>query len=446
MSAPSGTVTFMFTDIEVSTRLWQADEAAMRSALYRHDEFLRRAIADHDGSVFSTMGDGMAGAFSSASAAVSASLTAQQLFEAETWPTATPIKVRMGIHTGEADARNGDYFGTTVNRTARLMAIGHVGQVLCSSATAEILGDSVALVDLGEHRLRDLDRPMHVFEVTEGTFPALRSLDSFMENLPLQVSSFVGRERELARGIKALGSSRLVTLTGVGGVGKTRLALQLAAEVLPRFRDGAWLVELAPVREPECVADAVASLFRLSGRTEQSIDEALVDFLRAKQMLLILDNCERLLDAVAGLVERVERSCGGLVVLATSRERLALDGERVMGLNGRAARRNHQAITTGQAKSGRIIAAAAGIMILVFGSFILGNQQTLKEFGLGLAASVLIDAVVIRGLPVPATMHLIGPANWAMPAWLDRLLPNLSVEVNDEPETATEAKHPVGVA
>src|SRR5271169_1263150 len=188
MAGPSDIVTFLFTDIEGSTRLWQADEAAMRFALSRHDELLRKAIADHDGTVFSTTGDGMAAAFSSASAAVAAALEAQAGLAAETWPTATPITARMGIHTGEADVRDGDYFGTAVNRTARLMAIGHGGQVLCSSATAEILGDGAGLVDLGEHRLRDLDRPMHVFQVGENLFPPVSSLDSFLGNLPLQVS------------------------------------------------------------------------------------------------------------------------------------------------------------------------------------------------------------------------------------------------------------------
>jgi predicted ATPase/class 3 adenylate cyclase len=332
VSAPSGTVTFLITDIEGSTRLWQADESAMRAALSRHDELLRKAVADHDGVVFSSMGDGMAAAFWSASAALAAAVTAQRLLGAETWAIAAPIRVRMGIHTGEAVARDGDYFGTAVNRTARLMAIGHGGQLLCSSVTAEIVGDGVVLVDLGEYRLRDLERPMHVFQIGEGNFPALRSLDSFLGNLPLQVSSFVGRERELVRGIEALGASRVVTFTGVGGVGKTRLGLQVAAEVLPRFRDGAWLVELAPVRDPDQVAGAVAAVFGVSARAGQNIEDALVEFLRTKQMLLVVDNCEHLLEAVADLVDRIEHSCPRVVVLATSREGLALDGEQILAL------------------------------------------------------------------------------------------------------------------
>jgi class 3 adenylate cyclase len=215
VSVPSGTVTFLFTDIEGSTRLWQADETAMRAALSRHDGILRKTVADHDGVVFSSMGDGIAAAFASASSALNAAVGAQRLMDAEVWPTTSPIRVRMGLHTGEAEARDGDYFGTTVNRAARLMDIGHGGQVLCSSATAEILGDSLTLVDLGEYRLRDLDWPMHVFQVGEGTFAPLRSMESFLGNLPLQVSSFVGREREVVRGVEALGASRVVTLTGV---------------------------------------------------------------------------------------------------------------------------------------------------------------------------------------------------------------------------------------
>jgi predicted ATPase/class 3 adenylate cyclase len=332
VSAPSGTVTLLFTDVEGSTRLWQTDESAMRVALSRHDELLRRTVTEHDGVVFSTMGDGIAAAFRSASGAVAAAVEAQRLLGAEPWPTATPVRVRMGLHTGEAELRDGDYLGTAVNRAARLMAIGHGGQVLVSSVTAAVLGEGLELVDLGEHRLRDLDRPMHVFQLGVGSFPPLGSLESFLGNLPLQVSSFIGRQREIEAGSEALASSRVVTLTGVGGVGKTRLALQVAAEVLPRFRDGAWLVELAPVREPAEVADAVAAVFGVGARAAQSAPEALVGFLRAKQMVLVLDNCEHVIDAAADLVERIERSCAGVVVLATSRAALGVDGEQILAV------------------------------------------------------------------------------------------------------------------
>jgi class 3 adenylate cyclase len=168
VGAPTGTVTFLFTDIEGSTRLWQQDEAAMRAALSRHDELLRSALAEHGGAVFSSMGDGIAAAFAAASTAVRAALAAQRRLEAEVWPTATPIRVRMGLHTGEAEERDGDYLGTAVNRAARLMAVAHGGQVVCSAVTAGLVDTDVALIDLGEHRLRDLDRPMRVFQVGAG--------------------------------------------------------------------------------------------------------------------------------------------------------------------------------------------------------------------------------------------------------------------------------------
>ena len=194
MSAPSGTVTFLFTDVEGSTRRWQEDEEGMRAALARHDKIVRSAIEDAGGVVFSTMGDGMAAAFANASGALNAALDAQDALVGL-------LPVRMGLHTGEAELRDGDYFGTAVNRCARLMAVAHGGQVVCSEVTAELVRDAqpTALVDLGEHRLRDLDRPLRVFQVGEGRFPALRSLDAFPGNLPLQLSSFVGRERDLAR-------------------------------------------------------------------------------------------------------------------------------------------------------------------------------------------------------------------------------------------------------
>ncbi len=331
MEGPSGTVTFLFTDIEGSTRLWQADETLMRTALSRHDELLRKSVADHDGTVFSTMGDGIAAAFGSALAAVSAAVDAQGLLAAEVWSTVTPIRVRMGLHTGEAELRDGDYFGTAVNRVARLMAIGHGGQILCSSATAELaVSPEVTLTDLGEQRLRDLDRPTRVFQVGEGSFPPLRSLDSFPGNLPLQMSTFVGRQEEIERISTSLTDSRVVTLIGVGGVGKTRLALQGAAEVLPRFKDGVWLCELASVRDPDRVVDAIGSVFKVTARPGWRLEDSLVAYLRDQELLLVLDNCEHLLRAVARLVVAIVAGSAGIRVLATSREGLNIQGEQIL--------------------------------------------------------------------------------------------------------------------
>jgi predicted ATPase len=271
---------------------------------------------------------------------VSAALAAQRGLAAQDWPEGMSLRVRMGLHTGEADERGGDYFGPEVNRAARLMAVAHGGQIVCSPATAALVGGhlpaGVSLTDMGVHRLRDLSEPLRVFQVVgdglPSRFPPLLSMDAFPGNLPLQVSSFIGREVDLARVAKALGEARVVTLTGVGGVGKTRLALRAAAEVLLRFREGAWLVELQAVRDSEAMPAAVAAAFSLTQRAGMNTTESLIEFLRSKQLLLVLDNCEHLLDPVADLVERLERACPGVVVLATSREGLALEGERMVAV------------------------------------------------------------------------------------------------------------------
>jgi predicted ATPase len=322
-------VTFLFTDIEGSTQLWETAPDAMRAALARHDEVVRGAIEGHSGHVFSTGGDGFAAAFARAGDALAAAGDAQAGLGAETWPGGAPIRVRMGLHTGEVDERGGDYFGPALNRAARLTSLGHGGQVLCSSATAELL-EAADLIDMGEHRLRDLSAPQRVFQVGHGAFPALRSLDAFPSNLPAQPGAFVGRDEELAEVIGAVEMSRVVTLTGVGGVGKTRLALQAAAELLPRFRDGAWLVELAPVIEPEALVEVVARALDVAERQGQPLAASVTDFLRAKRLLVLLDNCEHILDAVAAFVGGVVAACPEVTVLATSREGLRARGERVV--------------------------------------------------------------------------------------------------------------------
>jgi predicted ATPase/class 3 adenylate cyclase len=335
---PSGTVTFLFTDLEVSTRLWDQEPQGMRAALARHDVIVRDAIAGNGGHVVKGRGDGVHAVFATADAALCAAVEGQRAITGERWPVSEPLRVRMGLHTGVAELRDGDYFGSSVNRAARLMGVAHGGQIVVSEATADLtrddLGDGVELVDLGEHRLRDLSRPERVFQVNapglESTFAPLRALDAFPGNLPLQVSSFIGRDRELVRVAKALEDARVVTLTGVGGVGKTRLAVQVAAELLPRFREGAWLVELAAVRDPDDVVGACAAVFGVTARVGQTLEQTLVEFLRTKQLLLIVDNCEHLLAAVAELVQTVERSCAGVTVLATSREGLGVEGERML--------------------------------------------------------------------------------------------------------------------
>ena len=338
---PSGTVTFLLTDLEGSTRLWEQDPDAMKAAMVRHDELLEKAIAANNGHVFNRMGDGMAAAFSTASDAVSAAAAIQRALAEEPWGTVSPLRARIGLHTDKAVAvESGGYASQPINRCSRLMTAAHGGQAIISGATEALvrdeLPDGMGLIDLGEHRLRDLGRPIRVFQLTRDSqhedFPPLRSLDSFPGNLPAQVSSFIGRQADVSRVAAALANSRVVTITGVGGVGKTRLAIQVAAELLPRYREGAWLVELASVRDPEGVVDVVAEAFHLSQRSGQSLEDSLIDQLSHKQLLLVLDNCEHLLASVARLVARIERKCPGVAVLATSREGIAIDGEQVLAL------------------------------------------------------------------------------------------------------------------
>jgi predicted ATPase/class 3 adenylate cyclase len=337
---PSGTVTFLFTDLEGSTRLWEAHPHEMQEALGRHDRILCDAVESHGGRVVKTTGDGLHAVFVAARDAVEAALAAQRSLVAEDWMSTGPLRVRMGVHTGEARARGGDYPGRAVNRAARLMSAAHGGQIVVSGATAELvwdaLPDGVELLDLGEHRLQDVARLEHVFQlVGDGlprAFPALRSVDVLPGNLPLPTTSFIGREAELEATVDAVAEGRLVTLTGVGGVGKTRLALEAAARALPRFRDGAWLCELAVVNDGEGVVQVIAGALGVNAPGDAAVESAIVDFLARRELLLVLDNCEHLLDAVGCVVEVMLRACAGLRVLATSREGLALGGERVLAL------------------------------------------------------------------------------------------------------------------
>jgi class 3 adenylate cyclase len=259
VGVPSWTVTFLFTDIEGSTRLWEGAPEAMRTALARHDEILRSVIERHGGYVFSTGGDGLAAAFGRAEAAASAALEAQGALAGEAWPDGVAVRVRMGLHTGESVERDRDFFGPEVNRTARLMATASGGQVVCSEVTAALIRTQLPLVDLGEHRLRDLSAPQRVYQIGAGSFPVLKGLRGEAGNLPVVADEFVGRADELAELVALLSEVRLVTLVGVGGVGKTRLALHAAAEFAARFAGGTWLVELGSVSTADLVAPAVAA-------------------------------------------------------------------------------------------------------------------------------------------------------------------------------------------
>jgi predicted ATPase/class 3 adenylate cyclase len=337
---PTGTVTLLFTDVEGSTRLWETEPGQMALALRRHDELLRAAIGEAGGYVFKTVGDSFCAAFATPQAALEAVLAAQHAIGAETWPTHRPIRVRMGLHTGVCEERDNDYFGPVVNRAARLEAVAHGGQVLISGATAELLSESlpegVTLRDLGLHRLKDLGRPEHVYQLEAGFlqpgFPPLESLDNpeLPNNLPGQLSAFVGREPELSQVRTLVAASRLVTLTGAGGCGKTRLALQVAAELLGTARDGVWFVGLAHLTEGEAIPEAVAAVLGLADRRGQRpLPESLVDALREQDTLILLDNCEHVIDAAAKFCGQLVGECPRLRILATSREPLGIDGEQV---------------------------------------------------------------------------------------------------------------------
>ena len=292
---PTGTVTFLFTDLEGSTRLWEEHPDAMQSALARHDEILRDAISAHNGSIVKTTGDGAHAAFADATSAVRAARDAQRALTGESWGATGPLRVRMGIHTGSAELRAGDYYGTALNRAARLMSAANGGQVVISLTAEELLRDDMpegcTLLDLGEHRLRDLARAERVFQLCADGLDLdvlpLRSLDGYAGNLPVQLTSFLGREHELAATAKGLRASRLVTLTGVGGVGKTRLALQVAAEMLPELPDGAWFCELATATDDEALVQVVAATLGVPPRPGTSLGGSILDFLRAKRALLL---------------------------------------------------------------------------------------------------------------------------------------------------------------
>jgi predicted ATPase len=318
---PTGTVTFLVTDIEQSTRRWEEQPDAMRIALARHDSTLKQAIERNGGWLFKHTGDGVLAAFAVAQSAIDAAIAAQRELD---------LPVRMGICTGQAEARNDDYYGPPLNRAARIMAAGHGGQVLVAEATAAIIG-AADMTDLGEHRLRDLSQPVRLYQVrAEGlkeTFPALKSLNAATGNLPAQVTSFFGREKDIADVVGILKTARLVTLTGVGGVGKTRLALQIAGEVSTNYPDGTWLAEMAAVREPSAIAHALAAVLNVAQIPGNSIEESLIKALAGRRLLVVLDNCEHLIEACASLARRMLTQCPQVRILATSREALMVEGE-----------------------------------------------------------------------------------------------------------------------
>ena len=337
-------MTFLFSDLEGSTRLWEDFPDAMQEALALHDSLLRDAILQHGGQIVKTTGDGVHAVFSSAHEALAGAAAAQRALAAESWGATGPLRVRIGVHTGDAELRDGDYYGPAVNRAARLMAVAQGGQILVSLATEELARDALdgdlGFVDLGEHHLRDLARPERVFRLTG---PGLR--DEFAPtglaryapgNLPPQVTSFVGRDQAVVDIAAALRDVPLLTITGTGGVGKTRLALQIAAYTIAEYADGAWLCELAVAHDAEEAGQVIATALGVTPRPGMSVGASILEFLRTKQLLIVLDNCEHLLNVAADFAEGVIRQCPDVRVLATSREGLAVDGEQMRPLRSLA--------------------------------------------------------------------------------------------------------------
>jgi predicted ATPase/class 3 adenylate cyclase len=332
------TLTYLFSDVEGSTRLWERHPEAMQGALARHDAILRAAVEGYGGTVVKTTGDGLMAVFGFASDAIIASLAAQERLRDEPWGETGPLRVRMGAHVGEAQTRGGDYYGTAVNRAARVMAAAHGGQVLLSAPIAALvagsLPDDVHLRDLGTHRLKDLAGPEHLFQLVRpglpDTFPPLATLDVRPNNLPTQTSAFLGREALLdeLRAQFDAEYARLVTLTGPGGTGKTRLALQAAAEQVDRFEDGVFFVDLSAEREADDAYAAIVRTMAIAGFGDDPPLEVLKRGLRERQLLLVLDNFEQVADAATGLAELLGH-CPGVTALMTSRAALRVRGERL---------------------------------------------------------------------------------------------------------------------
>jgi predicted ATPase/class 3 adenylate cyclase len=343
MNLPTGTVTFLFTDIEGSTRLWEQHPDAMPAVVARHERIATELIEQAGGFVVKSRceGDGLFAVFPAARNAMRAALQIQRAFQAEPWTGGVGLKVRIALHSGEAQLRDGDYFGSAVNRCARLRTVAYGGQILLTEATRALVGadlpDGAAVRDHGLRRLRDLQQPEHIFELTHPDLPAdhppLSCPEVLPNNLPRPLTTFIGRERELEATLHLLESTRLLTLTGMGGLGKSRLALHAALDLRESFADGIWLIDVAALRETAHVAAAVAGVLGVREDSGRPLLAAILDFLRSRRTLLLLDNCEHLLDGCAALAEQLLMACPHLKILATSRERLGIGGETVLRMS-----------------------------------------------------------------------------------------------------------------
>jgi predicted ATPase/class 3 adenylate cyclase len=337
---PSGTVTFLFSDIEGSTQKWEENADQMQIAFSRQEAIMRQEMSDQGGYIYKMIGDAFQVAFETAPQALAAAENAQISLQNEQWDDVGPLKVRMALHTGVVEERGDDYVGPILNRVARLMNAGHGGQILLSRATFELVRDDLpggmSLRNLGEHRLKDLTRPEHIYQLVsptlESNFPPLKTLDFHPNNLPLQLTSFIGREWEHEDVRDKITTSRLVTLIGPGGTGKSRLALQVAAELTDNFNQGVWFVDLSALTDPSLLAQSVATELSIRERAQLPLIDTLAEEIGDKEILLILDNCEHLIEACAHFADTLLRDCPGLRILATSREALRVGGEMMISL------------------------------------------------------------------------------------------------------------------
>jgi len=412
-SLPIDAVTFLFTDIEGSTALWEQDGARMSQALAAHDVLARSAVEGHQGKVVKTTGDGMHAVFQDALDALAATVDLQQALADPAATNGISLRVRCGLHAGVVERRDNDYFGTPVNRAARIMNAAHGGQELLSQIVVDCVREklpaAVALRDLGKVRLKDLSTPEHVYQVMHPhlrqEFPALRSLEATPNNLPQQPTSFIGREKELADVRRLLMRARTLTLTGSGGCGKTRLGLQVAADSLEHFPDGAWLVELAPLADPGLVPQTVATVLGVKEQPGKPIGQSLSEHLKDKRLLLLLDNCEHLLEGCAKLADLLVHQCSHLTILASSREALGIGGEqayRVPSLSLPDPKRLHSLLSIAQFEAVQLFADRA---LLARADFKLTDQNASTLASIcyrldGIPLAIELAAARVRSLSV----------------------------------------------
>jgi len=398
----TGPLTFLFTDLENSTPLWENYPVEMRQASARHDTLLRGIIEQHRGQVVKTTGDGFHAMFESPSDAVAAALASQLVIGAEHWPETTgPLKVRIGLHTGESQEREGDYYGPEVNLAARVMGLGHGGQVLLSDTTATLvkrsLPENCSLLELGEHRLKGISAIVQIHQLCHPDlaveFPALKSLAAFKHNLHRQLSTFIGREKELAEVKHLLKSTSLLTLLGPGGTGKTRLMLQVAEEVIEDFPDGVWLVELAPLTDPNLIPERVAAALNVQEQPGRKIVDTLTEYLRRKELLLLLDNVEHIVQASAEITEHLLQHCPKLKILVTGREALFIEGETTIQIPPLSLPKEKQTLEE--------IAASEGVQL-----FLERARAVRPDFALMDQNGVTIAEVVRRLDGIPLALEL----------------------------------------